>query len=528
MSMQEIPLLSLICFLPLLGSLIIALLPAKEHSMIRLFSFVWSSVVFVISLAVLVYFDGSTANFQFTDKALWIQKFGIHYSLGVDGISLLLLILTTFLTPIVILSTFTAVETGVKGFLFCIMLLETAMIGALVATDVFLFYLFWELMLIPMYFLIGIWGGEQRIYAAVKFFIYTVVGSLFMLLALIYLYMAHIEQYGTASTLISDLSRVMLPVNTQIVLFIAFALAFAIKVPMFPFHTWLPDAHTEAPTAGSVILAGVLLKMGTYGFLRFAIPFFPTAAHYAMPILAILAVIGIVYGALVAMVQKDIKRLVAYSSVSHLGFCMLGIAAMNTQAIQGSIYQMLNHGISTGALFLIVGVIYERRHTRLISEFGGLSKILPVFATVFMITMLSSVGLPGLNGFVGEFLILLGSFKSDSLPYAQLLTIIATSGILLGAVYMLWMYQRVMFGEVTNDKNKELKDLNLREYFVLIPLVILMFVMGLFPNYFLSKMDASIENLLQNHRERVEFELANTDYNTDSGDRIILTLDAAE
>jgi len=508
MSMQEIPLLSLICFLPLLGGLIIGLLPKSEHSMIRLFSLVWSIIVFAISLGVLTGFNEGTAAFQFVEKAGWIERFGINYSLGVDGISLLLVMLTTFLTPLVVLSAFKAVDKGVKGFMFSILFLETGMIGTLVATDVFLFYVFWELMLIPMYFLIGIWGGENRIYAAVKFFIYTMVGSLLMLLALIYLYMMHTEQFGFASTYISDLARVSLPINIQVVLFLAFALAFAIKVPMFPFHTWLPDAHTEAPTAGSVILAGVLLKMGTYGFLRFAIPFFPVATHYAMPVIASLAVIGIIYGALVAMVQKDIKRLVAYSSVSHLGFCMLGIAAMNVQAIEGSIYQMLNHGISTGALFLIVGVIYERRHTRLISEFGGLSSVMPAFATIFMITMLSSIGLPGLNGFVGEFLILLGSFKSENLAYAQVLTILATSGILLGAIYMLWMYQRVMFGPVTNEKNNDLKDLNLREYFVLVPLVILMFVMGLFPNYFLRKMDVSVTELVNSHNQKLEMQLA--------------------
>ena len=503
MNLQEIPFLSLITFLPLLGALIVVLLPKEEAGVVKVFTLVWSAIVFVVSLAVLFGFKNHTAAMQFTESYEWIPEFGIGYRMGVDGISLLLVMLTTFLTPIVVLSAFSAVEKNVKGFYFSILFLETGMIGTLAATDIFLFYVFWELMLIPMYFLIGIWGGENRLYATVKFFIYTMAGSLFMLIALIYLYLVHGAQTGATTTDLMELVGTALPVQTQILMFSAFALAFAIKVPMFPFHTWLPDAHTEAPTAGSVILAGVLLKMGTYGFLRLALPLFPVAAHYAMPVIAALAVIGIIYGALVAMVQKDVKRLVAYSSVSHLGFCMLGIAAMNVQAIEGSIYQMLNHGISTGALFLIVGMIYERRHTRLISEFGGLSSVLPIFATMFMITMLSSVGLPGLNGFVGEFLILIGSFKSESLAYAKVFTILASIGILLGAVYMLWMYQRVMFGPVNNEKNKNLKDLNLREILVLVPLVILMFVMGLFPNYFLRKMDASIENLVGTHQAKV-------------------------
>jgi NADH-quinone oxidoreductase subunit M len=503
MNFQDLHILSLLTFLPLVGALIVAVLPSAERGLLRGFTFAWSTLIFVLSLALLITFKSGTADMQFTENVEWIPAFGIGYRMGVDGISLFLVMLTTFLTPIVVLSAFKAVEKGVKGYMFSLLFLEAGMVGTLVSLDVFLFYVFWELMLVPMYFLIGIWGGENRLYASVKFFIYTMVGSLLMLVALIYLYTAHADGVVGYTTDLRELMNTDLSVTEQIWLFAAFFLAFAIKVPMFPFHTWLPDAHTEAPTGGSVILAGVLLKMGTYGFLRFAIPLFPVAAHYAMPFIAGLAVIGIVYGALVAMVQKDVKKLVAYSSVSHLGFCMLGIAAMNVEAVQGSIYQMLNHGISTGALFLLVGVIYERRHTRLISEFGGLASVMPAFATLFMITMLSSVGLPGLNGFVGEFLILMGSYKSSLLDHAPVFTILASTGILLGAVYMLWMYQRVMFGPVTHEVNRKLADLNLREWFVLMPLIVLMFVMGLYPNYFLSKMNASVENLVQTHTERL-------------------------
>jgi NADH-quinone oxidoreductase subunit M len=372
------------------------------------------------------------------------------------------------------------------------LLLETAMIGAFVSLDLFLFYVFWETMLIPMYFMIGIWGGERRIYATVKFFIYTMVGSLLMLVAIIFVVYQYRTLTGNMTFELSELLTVGFTPSQQWLLFLAFALAFAIKVPMFPFHTWLPDAHVEAPTAGSVILAGVLLKMGTYGFIRFAMPMFPEAAHRAIPIIAVLAIIGIIYGALVAMVQQDVKKLVAYSSVSHLGFVMLGLFALNTHAVEGAIYQMVNHGISTGALFLLVGVVYERRHTRMISEYGGLTKVMPVYAVVFMIVMLSSIGLPPLNGFIGEFLILLGVFQAN-VWYG----VLAATGVVLGAIYMLWLYQRMFFGEVTNEKNSELKDLTRLELAVFIPLIFLIFAMGVYSKPFISRMEPSVNLFIE-------------------------------
>jgi NADH-quinone oxidoreductase subunit M len=393
--------------------------------------------------------------------------------------------------PIAVLSTYTAVEEKVKEYMICLLLLETGMLGAFISLDLFLFYIFWEVMLIPMYFMIGIWGGKNKIYAAVKFFIFTMVGSLLMLVALVFLYFKGMEAGFTDFGLLQFFS-LKLDLATQTWLFLAFAFAFAIKVPMFPLHTWLPDAHTEAPTAGSVILAAVLLKMGTYGYVRFAIPLFPEAAHKFAPFIATLAVIGIIYAALVAMVQEDVKKLVAYSSVAHLGFVMLGVFAFNVEGISGGMLQMINHGISTGALFLIVGFIYERRHTRLITDFGGLSKQMPVFATIFMIVTFSSVGLPGTNGFVGEFLILLGAFESQ----LRWWTVVASSGVILSAVYMLWVFQRVMFGELDNPKNQKLLDLNGRELAVMIPLVVMIFVLGLYPKPFIDKMDPAIKKLV--------------------------------
>jgi NADH-quinone oxidoreductase subunit M len=379
----------------------------------------------------------------------------------------------------------------VKGYLVAMLMLETTMLGALVALDLLLFYVFWELMLVPMFLIIGVWGGERRVYASIKFLLFTMVGSLPMLAAILYLVYAHTQAAGTPSFALTDLYGTAMSTQAATFCFMAFFLAFAVKVPMFPLHTWLPDAHVEAPTGGSVILAGVLLKMGTYGFLRFLIPLFPNAMAESAWWIAGLAVIGIVYGALVAMVQPDMKKLVAYSSVSHLGFVMLGVASLNTPGMEGAVYQMLNHGVSTGALFFLVGVVYERRHTRLISEYGGLWKILPVYAVCFLLVMLSSVGLPGMNGFVGEFLILLGGFRFDKAMGA-----IAASGVVLGAAYLLWMYQRVMFGEVTNEKNREMKDMSARELGVIVPLIVLAILMGVYPKPFFDTMRASVDRTL--------------------------------
>ena len=480
-------LLSVLIFLPLAGALLLVFLPRENHRLLRNVTFAVTLVEFLLSLPVAILFDGSTAAMQFVQKVPWIPQYGISYHVGVDGISLWLLLLTTFLMPITILSTYTSVEKHVKEFMIFMLVLEVGMVGVFLAVDLFLFYVFWELVLIPMYFLIGVWGSERRIYSAIKFFLFTFAGSVLMLVAIIALYFHHYEVTGIYSTDLLRMYAIDIPVKLQFWMFAAFALAFAFKVPMFPFHTWLPDAHVDAPTSGSVILAAILLKMGTYGFLRFAMPLFPVAAVDLMPVISGLAVIGIIYGALVAMVQKDMKKLVAYSSVSHLGFVMLGLFAFNLQGIEGGILQMINHGVSTGALFLIVGIVYERRHTRLIEEFGGLSKVAPLFAAVFMIVTLSSIGLPGTNGFVGEFLILLGAFKTT-----RLLTVFAASGVILAAVYMLWMYQRVMFGKITNEENRHMTDLNAREVAYLLPILVMIFWIGVYPQTFLRKMDASV------------------------------------
>lgn len=491
-------LVSLVVFLPAVFALVLGFFPSKgeaAQNLLKILALIFSLVVFAISCIMYAGFDATTAGFQFVEQKEWISAFGISYNVGIDGISLLLIMLTTFLTPIVLLGSWTAVEDKLKPYLCLILALETGMLGAFVALDIILFYIFWEAMLIPMYLLIGVWGGKERIYASMKFFVYTLVGSLLMLIAIFYLLSLYKVQFGAYSAAITDLYKVKVPFDgfnsPQTLMFLAFALAFAIKVPLFPLHTWLPDAHVQAPTAGSVILAGVLLKLGGYGFIRFAFPLFPQALHYTAPVFMALGAIAIVYGAWVAMVQPDIKKLVAYSSVSHMGFVVLGLFSLNEIAVSGSIYQMLNHGISTGGLFLIVGMIYERRHTREISEFGGITRIMPVFAVVFMIVTLSSVALPGTNGFVGEFMILLGTFQANKTA-----AIVAGTGVIFGAVYMLWMFQRVMFGPIKNEENRHLKDLSLREMVVMAPIIVAIFVMGIFPNIFLSKMDASIKAFL--------------------------------
>ncbi|MEA3465734.1 MAG: NADH-quinone oxidoreductase subunit M [Thermodesulfobacteriota bacterium] len=491
-------LLSLMTFFPILGMLIVIMLPKNNGGLIKGTTLVVTLITFVISLPLaLDPIFKTSGGMHYVEFAEWISVgdyFQMNYNVGIDGISLWLVMLTTFIMPIAVLSTWQAVTKYVKGYMALMLLLETAMLGAFISLDLFLFYIFWELMLIPMYFMIGIWGGANRIYAAVKFFIYTAVGSLLMLVAIIYLYYVAVSSGMDISGFsVTDFYRLSLDLGVQKWLFLAFALSFAIKVPMFPVHTWLADAHTEAPTAGSVILAAVMLKMGTYGYVRFAMPLFPEALQIYLPYLAGLAVIGIVYGALVAMMQKDVKKLVAYSSVSHLGFVMLGIFALNTIGVSGAMLQMVNHGISTGALFLLVGFIYERRHTRLISEFGGLSKQIPVFAVVFMIITLSSIGLPVTNGFVGEFMILLGAFQSELRWFA----VIATSGVILAAVYMLWMFQRVMFGKLDNPKNQELKDLSIREICVVAPLLVFVFWIGVCPNTFLEKMNPAVDHMIE-------------------------------
>ncbi|MBI4831594.1 MAG: NADH-quinone oxidoreductase subunit M [Candidatus Lindowbacteria bacterium] len=508
----KFPLLSVLTYIPVVGAIIIMLFMRKDNT-VRWFANFVVLIDFVLSLRLVPGFVTSRHALQFVEKAPWIESLGAQYFLGVDGISILLVLLTTFLGVLAVLSSWTAIQERVKEYYIFMLLLQTGMLGVFFSLDFFLFYVFWEVMLVPMYFLIGVWGGPRKLYAAIKFFLYTLAGSVLMLLAILGLYFLHYRQTGELSFEIMEYYGMDIPMHIQRWLFLAFFVGFAIKVPMFPFHTWLPDAHVEAPTAGSVILAGVLLKMGTYGFVRFSLPLFPEATMWFLPYGIILAVIGIVYGALTAMMQPDMKKLVAYSSVSHLGFVMLGLFALNQQGVEGGILQMINHGLSTGALFLVVGLIYERRHTRMIKDFGGLSHRMPVYAIFFMIVTLSSIGLPALNGFIGEFTILVGAFKAlwmKAVVYNEavstLMVLLATSGIVLGAAYMLWMYQRVMFGKLDNPKNMELKDLNLREVVTLIPIVIMCFWIGLYPKPFLRFMDAAVMNtvLMTNPQAAIE------------------------
>jgi NADH-quinone oxidoreductase subunit M len=486
------PLLSVVTFLPAAAGVALLFVPSRAVSLLRAASLTAAIVTFLLSLPLFCWFDGANAGYQFEEHRDWMPTLGVAYHIGVDGISLLLTLLTTFLMPLALASAWGAIEDRVKEFVATMLILETGMLGVFVSLDLFLFYVFWEAMLIPMYFIIGVWGGPNRVYAAVKFVLYTMVGSVLMLVAILALY----YQYGAATGRYTfDLpvlaQYVMAPGLAQNLMFLAFALAFAIKVPLFPFHTWLPDAHVEAPTAGSVILAGVLLKMGTYGFLRFCLPLFPDASLVFGPLVFALAVIGVIYGAWVSTVQPDMKKLVAYSSVSHLGFVMLGIFTLNPQGLVGGLIQMVNHGLSTGALFLMVGMIYERRHSRLIADFGGLWRVVPAFSALFLVVVLSSLGLPGLNGFVGEFLILVGAFQRS--PW---LAALATTGIIFAAVYLLWMYQRVVFGEVTRDANRGLTDLTVREWAVLVPVVALIVWIGVYPGAFTGKTEATIEALL--------------------------------
>lgn len=487
--------LTLVTFFPLLGAVVILFLKAEQKNAARWVALVASTITFGISIAMLAQFNSGNPGLQMVINLPWIQVAGwnIAFHMGVDGLSILLVLLTTFLTPISILSTWTAVEERVKDFMVFFLLLEVGMVGVFLAQDLFLFYVFWEFTLVPMYFLIGVWGGPRRMYAAVKFFLYTMAGSILMLLAILWLGIQ-----GGSFSVPELIARGGIPANIQIWLFLAFAAAFAIKVPMWPLHSWLPDAHVEAPTAGSVILAGVLLKMGTYGFLRFNLPLFPAAAVQLAPWMALLAVIGILYGAAVSYAQQDVKKLVAYSSVSHLGFVMLGLFALNPQGIQGGILQMINHGLSTGALFIIVGMIYERRHTRDMDAFGGLWKVMPIYGAMTLVVTLSSMGLPGLNGFVGEFTILLGAWDAgqsgslNSVLYAGL----AAAGVILAAVYMLFMFQKMFLGPLDKDENRSLKDLNWREIATLVPLLVFIFWIGLYPKPFFGLMAPAVDNLV--------------------------------
>ncbi|QQS47348.1 MAG: NADH-quinone oxidoreductase subunit M [Acidobacteriota bacterium] len=495
-------LITIITFLPLLGAVALFLhglfwssrgtSKEKLDDQYRWITMFFTVVTFVASLLILTGFDRSLAAPQLVEKHHWIGALGVQYFVGVDGISIWLVILTTFLMPLSVLASW-HITKRVREYMIFMLVLETGMLGVFVSFDMFLFYLFFEITLIPMYFLIGVWGGERRIYAAIKFFIYTVVGSLLMLIAIIAIYLYNGGNSFDIVEITNNIAagRTVIPGGVKFWLWMAFALAFFIKVPLWPLHTWLPDAHVEAPTAGSIILAGVLLKMGTYGLMRFNLPFFPDISQKAAPWVMAFAVIGIIYGALVAMVQPDMKKLVAYSSVSHLGFVVMGIFAFTETGMQGALYQMLNHGISTGALFMCVGMIYERRHTRLIDEFGGVATPMPRYSTMFMIISLSSLGLPLLNGFIGEFLILIGTFSS-TVPYARMFAVLGATGVILSAVYLLWMLQRVLFGQVTKRENAELEDMDWRERAGLIPLVAMAIIMGVLPMFFLRGSEKSV------------------------------------
>ncbi len=489
--MTSFPWLTLMLFLPLAGTILVAFAPRNDELLKRL-GLVVSFVTFLVSLVVFAQFKSGVAGFQLVERLTWVKEWGISYALGVDGISLFLVLLTTFLFPICFLAS-GRIDKRVKEYVIALLLTEWALIGVFLAIDMILFYIFWEAVLIPMYLLIGIWGYERRIYATIKFFLYTLAGGLLMLVGIVALHIAVQNSTGNATFLYTQLAGMApaLAFGTQAWLFASLAIAFAVKVPIFPFHTWLPDAHTEAPTAGSVILAGVLLKMGTYAFIRFSIPLFPDVARQAAPYMMAAAVIGILYGAAVSAVQSDLKRLVAYSSVSHLGFVVLGLFSFTLSGMQGSMLQMVNHGLSTGALFLLVGMLYERRHTRAIEDFGGIASVAPLYSMFFLVVALSSLGLPGLNGFVGEFFILLGSFDAS-----RLASILGTGGVVGAAVYLLWAYQRTFHGPVTNNENRVLKDLTRRERLVLVPIVAFIVLIGVWPRPFLDRIEPSVQKVV--------------------------------
>ncbi len=500
-------LLSWLLAIPAISAVVVLLLPRTWETGIKRFSIGAMLVELIVSLR-LILADYSEAGYRFIEQMPWIESFGISYKVGVDGISLWLVILTTLLSPIALYASWGSVTSRIKEYAFSFLLLELGMLGAFLALDLFLFYVFWELMLVPMYLIIGVWGGKDRVYAAVKFFIYTMAGSLLMLVAILYLTASYRELAGHYSFDLQELSTLVLPAMPQYLLFSAFALAFAIKVPMFPFHTWLPDAHVQAPTGGSVILAAVLLKLGIYGFIRFAMPMFPVASQVIGPVLAGLGVVGIIYGAYAAWVQRDLKKLVAYSSVSHMGFILLGLFAMNRNGISGAVLQMINHGISTGALFLLVGAIYDRRHSRLLDDFGGLAKVMPIYTLVFVIITMSSIGLPGTNGFVGEFMILAGSFFSrSSIGFGSswfVMTLLAATGVIFAAVYMLHAVLRIFWGKVVHSENESLSDLNRREVVSLLPLLLMVFWIGLYPKFFLDKMNPAVDAFVADFTVRYE------------------------
>ncbi len=487
-------LLSWVIFLPAAGAALIALFPARASTEIKTGGIVISVATFLLSVGFWTGFDSRAQGFQFQERVSWIPAYGISYSIGIDGISLLLILLTTLLTPIALLFSINHVKQSVRGFTASFLVLEAGMLGSLASLDMVLFYFFWEVMLVPMYFIIGIWGGKRRIYAAVKFFLFTMAGSLLMSLGILFMAIQYHRASGVWSFALRDFYPLSFPMPAQMLLFFAFSIAFLVKVPVFPLHTWLPDAHTEAPTAGSIILAGVLLKLGVYGYLRFSLPLFPHAALRFAPWLAVLSIIGIIYGSMVAFAQTDMKRLVAYSSVAHLGLVMLGVAALTSLSTSGAVLQSINHGLSTGALFLLVGVLYERRHTREIEAYGGIAKIVPVTATLFVIATLASIGLPGLNGFVGEFLILAGTFNAPHVP--RWWAIAATTGMVLSAVYLLTLVQRVFWTPIKHEENRAIPEIRRSELIGAIALILCMVWIGIAPNVFLDKIHGSVDELL--------------------------------